>query len=338
MIAIVVSAFMWLLAACLLVLRRGRAERNITYAALTIALATTLNIDTVYRTLDALAGGVNLVTLLADLTLMTGVFFLGRGVARASENHPQAIRFALSLVALLVALGLAITAFALIQRGVTTTTFMLDLGTQSAAAAYSAIQFSYYGIVLAAMAVLAARQVRISAGLQALSPGLLVAGSICGIFLSIVVIAMDLAHLTENLALMTAIDVAYSPLYLMTFLFLCLGFASGPAVRTARAHLRERAARALTVELAPAWEAATQARPGISQNESLAFHPTEPQALLHRQIVEIRDAMVDTRVSFEIGEMDRELLDRAERLLLGVDEISSVRSAERATPNRGQRT
>ena len=336
MIAIVVSAFMWLLTASLLVFRRGRADRNVTYAALTISLATTLNIDPVYTTLDALVGGSNLITLLADLTLMTGVFFLGRGVARASENQPQATRLALSRLALMAALGLAITAFLLVERGATTTLFMLDLGAQPAAAAYSATQFAYYGIVLAAMAVLAARQVRISPASQVLSPALLVAGSICGILLSIVVIAMDLAHLAGDLALMTSIDVAYSPLYLMTFLFLCLGFAGGPAARTARAYSRDRKARMLAVELAPVWEAATRARPGISQNESLAFHPSEPQTLLHRQIVEIRDAMVDTRVSFEISGQDRDLLERAERLLLGDVGIGPTPSTARTILRRGQ--
>lgn len=163
-------------------------------------------------------------------------------------------------------------------------------------------------------------------------------GSTCGILLSIVVIAMDLAHLAGDLPLMTLIDVAYSPLYLMTFLFLCLGFASGPAARTARAHSHDRKARMLTVELAPVWEAATRARPGISQNESLAFHPSEPQTLLHRQIVEIRDAMVDTRVSFAISGQDRELLERAERLLLGDVGIGPTPSTTRTILHRGQHT
>jgi hypothetical protein len=337
MIAVVVTALMWVLSACLLVLRRGRAERNVTYAALTIAFATTLNVDPVYRTLDELVGGSNMTTLVADLALMSGVFFLGRGVTRASEHQPPPIRFALSRGALFVALGGALAAFLLIDRGRTTTNFMLDLGAQPAAAAYSAIQFAYYGIVLAAMAVLAARQVRISEGIQALSPALLVAGSIFGVLLSVVVIAMDVAHVAGDLDMMSAIDVVYSPLYLMTFFFLCLGFAGGPAARTVQAHSRKRKARKLTGELAPIWAAATKARPGISQNESLAFHPHEPETLLHRQVVEIRDAMIDTRVSFEIDVRDRELLERAERHLLGADLTSSESRASHTTVHHGHR-
>ncbi|WP_411700481.1 MAB_1171c family putative transporter [Conyzicola sp.] len=337
MIALVVTAFMWLLFACLLVLRRGRAERNVTYAALTIAFATTLNVDPVYRTLDGLVGGSNLTTLVADLALMCGVFFLGRGVTRAFEHQPQPIRFALSRVALFVTLGCALAAFLLIDHGQTTTNFMLDLGAQPAAAAYSAIQFAYYGIVLTTMAVLAARQFRISEGMQALSPALLVAGSILGVLLSVVVIAMDVAHVAGDLSMMSTIDVVYSPLYLMTFLFLCLGFAGGPAARTAQAHSRERKARMLAGELSPMWAAATKARPGISQNESLAFHPHEPETLLHRQVVEIRDAMIDTRVSFEISDRDRELLERAERHLLGADLAGFTSKSSQATVHHGHR-
>ena len=48
----------------------------------------------------------------------------------------------------------------------TTTNFMIDLGAQPAAAAYSMIQFTYYGIVVGTMAVLASRQYRLSAGVQ----------------------------------------------------------------------------------------------------------------------------------------------------------------------------
>jgi hypothetical protein len=337
MIAIVVTALMWVLSLCLLVMRRGRAERNITYAALTIASATTLNVDAVYRTVDAMVGGSNLTTLVADLALMSGVFFLGRGVARASENQRRPIGFALSRVALFVALGCAVVAFLLIDPVQTTTTFMLDLGAQPVTAAYSTIQFGYYGIVLTAMAALAASQLRISGGIRALSPALLVAGSVFGILLSVVVIAMDVAHVAGNLALMAAMDVVYSPLYLSTFLFLCAGFASGPAARTVQARSREQKTRSLTRELAPIWAEATKARPGISQNESLAFQPPEPASLLHRQVVEIRDALIDARVTFDISERDREVLERAESHLLGVGVANAGPRASRATVHHGQR-
>ena len=188
MISLLVSVFMWLLVASLLILRRRRAERNITYAALTIAIAMSLNNDPVYRPLDKFAGGTNAVTLGADVALMFGVFFLGHAVMKASEHQPWAVRLVLSRLVLVTALIAAVVTFLFIDRGGTTTKFMLDLGEQPAAAAYSMIQFSYCGIVLTAMAALAARQLRSSKGVQRLPPASLLVGSIFGVALSVVVI------------------------------------------------------------------------------------------------------------------------------------------------------
>lgn len=317
MIPVLVAALMWLLLACLLIVRRGRAERTITYAALVIAIAMTLNVDSVYVALDGIVAGSNLVTLFADLALTVGVFFLGRGVMKASDHQPRSVQLALGTPALATALVCVIVAFFLIERGSTTTTFMLDLGYQPAAAAYSMIHFAYYAIVLTAMAVLAARQLRFNRGVQLLPPASLVLGSLFGVALTGVVIAMDVAHVAGDLDLMTAVSVAYAPLYLLTFLFLCFGFAGQPVARTLHARSRERTTRALARELKPLWARATAVRPSISQIQDAPFHADDHELLLHRQVVEIRDAMIDTRVSFEVSDDERGLVERAEQHLLG---------------------
>jgi hypothetical protein len=317
-IPVLVSTLMWILLISLLVLRRGREERTITYATLTIAVSMTLNIDPIYEVLDSALGGVNLVTLIADLALMIGVFFLGRGVMKASDRQPRVVQLALGRTALAVALVFSIVAFIFIdQRGTTTTTFMLDLGDQPAAAAYSMIHFTYYGIVLAAMAALAAQRIRVSRGSQRLPPTSLLLGSLFGLALCAVVITMDVAHAVGNLELMAAVSFAYGPLYLCTFFFLCLGFASQPVLRSLQTRSRAQTTRALILELEPAWGRATTVRPGISQSADAAFRSSEPEAVLHREIVEIRDALIDARVSFELTEGERELVDRAERHLVG---------------------
>ncbi|TFC03367.1 MAB_1171c family putative transporter [Cryobacterium sp. MDB2-33-2] len=331
MTAVLVSALMWLLVASLLILRRGRAERNISYAALTIAIAMTLNVDPVYRALDRLAGGSNVVTLLADVALLVGVFFLGGGVMKASEQQPWAERIALGRFALMAALVGVVVAFVLIERGTTTTNFMLDLGGQPAAAAYSIIQFLYYGVVLTAMASLAVRQLRSSEGAQRLPPVFLIVGSSFGVLLSVTVLTMDIAHVIGNLRLVTTVGVAYGPVFLLTISFLCLGFAGEPAARMLQARARDRKTRMLVNDLAPIWAEATKLRPGISQDERSPFRAHEPESLLHRQIVEIRDAMIDTRVSFDVGDQDRELVERAERHLLGARSTDSASTASSAT-------
>lgn len=337
MIPVLVSTLMWILLISLLVLRRGREERTITYATLTIAVSMTLNIDPVYEVLDSALGGVNLVTLIADLALMIGVFFLGRGVMKASDRQPRVVQLALGRTALAVALVFSIVAFIFIDQRGTTTTFMLDLGDQPAAAAYSMIHFTYYGIVLAAMGALAAQRIRVSRGSQRLPPTSLLLGSLFGLALCAVVITMDVAHAVGNLELMAAVSFAYGPLYLCTFFFLCAGFASQPVLRSLQTRSRAQTTRALILELEPAWGRATTVRPGISQSADAAFRSSEPEAVLHREIVEIRDALIDSRVSFDLTEGERELVDRAERHLVGSgfpDVVSEPADASPAAESR----
>lgn len=334
MIFVLVSALMWVLFTCLLVLRRGRVERSITYAALAIAVAMTLNIDPLYMVLDGLAGGTNLVTLVADLALTVGVFFLGRGVMKASQSRPLAIRLALGRAAIVTAVLGAVVAFFFIDRGATTTSFMIDLGAQPAAAAYSMMHFNYFAIVLSAMAALAARQLRGRMALRLLPPASLLVGSVFGLLFAGVVITMDVAHVSGSLDLMTSISAAYAPLFILTFGFLCLGFASQPAVRSLQASSRQRTTRGLILELDPVWRRAINVRPGISQMSEAGFHADEPEATLHREVVEIRDAMIDARVTFDLSGSERELVERAERHLIGgagSESSQYSRSAVRAT-------
>lgn len=151
MIQTLVAALMWALVASLLILRRGRTDRNITYSALTIAIAMTLNVDAIYVVVDRVLGATNLATLLSDGLLMIGLFFLGRAAMKAGEYRPRLVRAAVGPSALFIALLGASVTFMFIDRGSTTVNFMIDLGAQPWAATYSIIAFTYCGIVVAAM-------------------------------------------------------------------------------------------------------------------------------------------------------------------------------------------
>ena len=94
MIQTLVAILMWVLVASLLVLRRGRPDRSITYASLTIAIAMTLNVDAIYLTVDPVFGGTNITTLLSDALLMIGLFFLGRAAMKAGQYRPRLVRAA----------------------------------------------------------------------------------------------------------------------------------------------------------------------------------------------------------------------------------------------------
>jgi hypothetical protein len=310
---------MWALVASLHIFRRKRTDRSITRAAFTIAIAMTLNVDGIYTVVDPLLGGTNIATLIADALLMTGLFFLGRGVMKSGKYRPRLVRAAVSVPVLLVALLAITAAFLFIHRGTTTTRFMSDLGAQPGAAVYSIINFSYGALVIATMLVLATRQYRDSAGIQRLPATLLSLGSAFGVALCLAVIVLDIAHATGHLDLMHAIQAAYDPLSVLTFVFLCAGFAVQPAVRRAQNRARRRNTISFTAQLEPLWLRATHARPGLSQADPLATNSEDPEGHLHRVIVEIRDAMIDPRITFDISAEDRALLERAESHLVGND-------------------
>lgn len=319
MIQTLVAALMWVLVASLLILRRGRTERSITYSALTIAIAMTLNVDAIYVIVDRVLGGANLATLLSDGLLMIGLFFLGRAALKAGEYRPRLVRAAVGRSALLIALlGVSVT-FTLIDRGPTTVNFMIDLGAQRWAATYSIIAFTYCGIVVAAMLALATRQFRLSDGIQRIPPALLFIGSASGVALCVVVIVMDVAHISGKLELMNAVGTTYGPLSLLAFVFLCAGFVGQPMARYVRDRGRRKQAAEMVRELEPLWCRATLVRPGLSGTNLLGLSLDDSEVRLHREIVEIRDAMIDPRISFEVSGADRGLLERAEGHLLGVD-------------------
>ena len=319
MIQMLVATLMWALVASLLIFRRKRTDRSITRAAFTIAIAMTLNVYGIYTVVDPLLGGTNIATLIADALLMTGLFFLGRGVMKSGKYRPRLVRAAVSVPVLLVALLAITAAFLFIDRGTTTTRFMSDLGAQPAAAIYSIINFSYGALVIATMLVLATRQYRDSTGIQRLPAALLSLGSTFGVALCLTVIFMDIAHTIGHLDLMHTIQAAYDPLSVLTFVFLCAGFAVQPAVRRAQNRARRRNTISFTAQLEPLWLRATRARPGLSQADPLAANSDDPEGHLHRVIVEIRDAMIDPRITFDIEADDRDLLERAESHLVGND-------------------
>ncbi|HQA24258.1 MAG TPA: hypothetical protein PKW13_11120 [Rhodoglobus sp.] len=322
-----VAALMWALVASLLIIRRKRADRSITYAAITIAIAMTLNVDAIYAAVDPILGGTNIATLAADALLMIGLFFLGRAVMHTGEYRPQLVRAAVSRPTLIASLAAITIAFSFIDRSTTTTQFMADLGNQPATAIYSIINFTYAAVVIATMMILAARQYRNNHGIQRLPAALLTLGSAFGVMLCLAVLTMDIAHVTGQITLMRAVQPAYSPLSLLTFLLLCAGFVAQPVVRRARHYARRRSTAALADRLEPLWQRATRVRPGLSHAEPISASD-DPEDRLHREIVEIRDAMIDSRITFTITDAARALLEQAEQHLVG--QVQSTLTTEPA--------
>lgn len=317
MIQAAIAAVMWLLVGWLLIFRRGRPDRSITYASLSIAAAMTFNVNVVYEFVDSIMGRANLTTLFSDGLFVIGMFFLGRGVMRAGEYRPWLVRAALSLPALIAALVVITVLFFFIDRGSTTTSFMLDLGDQPFAAAYSIVEFSYCVIVIGSMFTLVLRQFIVFSGWCRIPAALLIVGAISGLGLCLVTIIMDAAHLVGALDLMRSLGTAYDVLSLLAFVFLCAGLAGQPAARLLYRHFRDRRTVSLLQDLETAWSRASQARPGPGAQAPEFLNPDDHESRLHRMVVEVHDALIDRRTDFTLSQEERALLDKAERHLLG---------------------
>jgi len=317
MTQLLVAVVMWVLVASLLILRRRRTDRSISYASITIAISMTFNVNDIYLDIDRLLGRSNLTTILGDALLMVGLSFLGRGVMKAGDYRPRLARIAVGRPALIVALAAVTICFCFIDRGTSTDAFMRDVGDQPAACVYSMTVFTYCAIVVFAMHILAISQWRANRGLMCIPAILLTYGSLAGLMLCAIVMVMDLAHVLGNMPLLDLARSFYGPLMLGSFVLLCSGFVAQPLTRLLRKRFRHVRTDVLLTQLEPIWRAANTLRPGLSNRPGIATLVDDPDALLHRRVVEIRDAMIDPRVHFTVAPCQRALIERAERHLLG---------------------
>ena len=138
MIQVFAAAVIWGLVLCLLPSMRRRSDHSIMVAAVTIATALTLNVDTIYLEGDRLLGGRNVLDLVANILMVVGIYFLSRAILRAAdpdETMDRRNRGGLALLGLVVVA--LILSFSLVDAPRTSTSFMKDFGGQWAAAAYS---------------------------------------------------------------------------------------------------------------------------------------------------------------------------------------------------------
>ena len=312
MVELIVSALMWALVIVLIVFRRARKERSVLYAAITIAITMMLNNDALYFVVDGWFGGRDIVHLLSALTLMVGVYYLAQGISRATAQ-PYISGWPARL-ALWAALIVTTVAFFLVpHRGETTASFMRVYGDYPAAAVYSSTQYVYFIYVFSVLAIFAlqtTREGRLTR--EKFAGGLLLAGSLCTIALSLTVIGMNIAHVTGGAAASEPWRPWYYVLQVGTFLFLTAGLATAPIVRWVSESRRDREVERYLAKLDPLWRQATQARP----SPQLAGDASDREYRLHRRIVEIRDAAMDRRNGFALTDEHRQLLAAAEERLM----------------------
>lgn len=313
---LIIAALMWTLVIVLVVFRRASKERSILYSAILIALSMMMSIDPLYLVVDGWFGGGDITHLPSCLALMVGVFFLARGVTRVGHIQSPWLSAALGPVTLVVSSIVVSVAFFLVdKKPITTTSFMSEYGTQPAAGVYSGAQYAYLAIVIAAMGITAVRHLRDAhRKRERFTAWLLIIGSVAGVWLSVNIILMDIAHVIGAEDLLDVTSLFYYPLQIVTFAFLTFGLMAGPILRWIRYARRQRVLTANLDRIDDLWKNATAARPSIA--DRLATPSSEPSGRLHRRVVEIRDAALDNRNDFQLTAEDRALLREVEDHLM----------------------
>jgi hypothetical protein len=192
----------------LFVLQRWQ-DRTLAVTFLLFAATIVTNVDPLYRWLDPLFGGFNVVTVVSDCLMVAGTSTLLWGVAKAVGAARPWLRNAI-VVTCAVVVVVVIVAFTVLDKPATTTTFMLDAGSHPAATVYSIAQTVYLGVALGAtglICVLHLREARTTTDLVGL--WVLVLGGVLGVVRMVVVVVMDLAHVLGDLGLTRALALPY---------------------------------------------------------------------------------------------------------------------------------
>lgn len=288
----------------LFVLQRGQ-DRTLAVTFLLFAATIVTNVDPLYRWLDPLLGGFNVVTVVSDCLMVAGTSTLLWGVAKAVGAARPWLRNAI-VVSFAAVVIVVVVAFTVLDKPATTTTFMLDAGSHPAATVYSIAQTLYLGVALGAtgfICVLRLREARTTTDLVGL--WVLVLGGVLGVVRMIVVVVMDLAHVLGDLDRMRSLALPYdvttpgAVICVSTgMLLLVIGH------RVSRRHRTRRVAAALR-RLAPLHE-----RIGADN----AYPSTDdPATRLSRAIVEVNDGLRQSRAS--LTDAERAALAEAEAAL-----------------------
>lgn len=309
MMQIIVAAFMWVLTIVLALTASRRRSQRILIASFLIACASMLNIDDLYLALDGLAGGRNIITLVAEMLQMTGIYFLSAAIVGAvRESNPrQRVR---SVAVLVVTLIVIAVTFAWIEMRSSSTLFMIDHGDQLAAAIYSSAQYVYIVGVLGYTGIVVVRHLgsMASVGYQ-VGFGVVAIGCFAAVLLGIDVVAMNVANVLELDAGLAALQRVYDPLYIAAMLFLCAGLAIVPVSGMLRASTRRRQVARLLHPVEDIW------RRHVTQPSIPTHEEADPEMRLHRLLVEIEDAQLAPGPTLPLSNAERAVLSEAERYL-----------------------
>ncbi|MBU8865576.1 hypothetical protein [Paenarthrobacter aromaticivorans] len=335
MIQVVAAVLMWLLVISLLPGTRRR-DHSVLTAAITIAVAMTLNIDPVYTSLDEAFAARNYVDLLANVSMVVGIYFLSKAIIRAATPEDAGEgRDAIGAVVLgVVILGL-VSSFSFITTHGSSTRFMLDYGDQFPAALYSAIQFVYIGYVVS---ITGATCFRFRPGMSRpyyrLAFTFIGIGCALAVLLVSLVLVMDTLHLQGRLDAMRAVSPAYDVTVVAALAFLCVGLAIPPVARRIL-RLKDAATEDDLVRgLRVVWDKTAGMRQDVRLQLGVEDLAQQAPALkLHRMLVEVQDALlVEPGLASSLDIRELRVLSAAENYLAG-----PIERGTKARKQRGER-
>lgn len=291
-------------AVALTVLQRGQ-DRTLTMTFVLFSATIVAGIDPLYRAVDPLLGGRNVLTLVCDVLMAAGTSTLLWGVAKAVGAARPWMRNTV-VASCSVVVVVIVVAFVRIDPAPTTTTFMLVVGCDPLAAVYSIVQTSYLGVALAATGLICLLRLREArTGPDRVGLWFLVAGGVLGVVRMVVVAVMDTAHVagrvdvTRTLALPYDVTTPGAVLLVASgMLLLVIGHRLGQGRRS-------RALQRALLRLEP-----VHARLGTDN----AYPDTDdPATRLSRLIVEVNDGARRHRTA--LSPADRAALADAEAAL-----------------------
>lgn len=320
---LVIAASLWILFALFSLRARSRGRNTFQWATLLLAVSMTLNVDSIYTSFDALMPIGNLGNLLANGTMITGLFLVLRAVREGTRSTDRRGQSQWDMWALIATLVIMVSSFTLLDAPQTSTTFMLDFGDQLATAIYSSVQFVFIGsVMIYTGAVLAKSAPYLRSGRYRVGMRVLVFGCFIGVALSVSVLTMNVLHLAGELALMRTIGSVHDVLRLLTILVLAIGFAIPALLRQRMNWKRRKQVQAAAEEVYRIWvDTGVPESEQATAHQSLAGRTTrEISNRVHRMIIEIHDWANLNAAEESLESHQWRQIDEAERLCLHVSE------------------
>ncbi|WP_306986742.1 MAB_1171c family putative transporter [Arthrobacter silviterrae] len=320
------AAILWSLALVRIPHAKDARGRHVFWAALFAAVACTLYVPDVYFAVDTVLGGRNLVKLATLLSVMLGFWqFRSAILVAVSTDHTSSRRRLLAGRWAVAAAGtIAAVGFLTSNPGATSGNLQVAYADEPGMKAFllSGSAFLVWcGLDLAVMCIRSWKHLHS----PAFRIGFLLIAIGCAASCAAIIDRVAYGSISQgarpSTSLAAFLDSAYWPAEAVAVTCIGIGLIIPAVQNPARSVLQNLEARALLLQLRPAWLRATAGRRDIILNPSPfgMLTPFAPNAKmhLHRRYIEINDGVMRSGQSGLVLPSESTLLARAEQLLSG---------------------